>query len=639
MRSKSRKSIRKSKIICLIISCILLISIITTIRSSNNVNVSASTVPQVELIAPDTKNGQVLSIYKDVQKDPSIEGRYRVTLKAQGKPIDSKTKNADIIMVVDTSSSMTKYIGKIRESVKNFCDKMRKTNANINISLIEYNESVKASDYCGINQKGENGTFIFDNKVNNINIEKNKGTNTQAGIMKIGEMLKKAREDAQKYVVFFTDGLPTYSYNYEYVDKHYNDWEFPFFHIIRVVDYNNFKRNKDNSYEIIGNGYDNYDVNFKGAQIEYNKIVGGIKDVGGIGDFSYDNFWNNDSDIISFPDTVDNKKVSFYSVGIVTSDSEREKSMGETFLKTLNNSGYQYSSDFNDANTFYDNIASEITTKINSTIATNVVLKDTVNGQFFKLAQDDQLNIKGIAANSVKKEKIITKDANGNEIKNDLLTINIGEMNKNLEISFNIDVNDEYLSGNNIPTNLEATVSYTSPIINSSVTQTYNIPYVTINPKIGKIIVDKEIYSMDDLGNKVLDKIEGEKEFNLQFIGDNKSYNLNISPKEGEKALRFYMKKPDTLINHKYVNTSEKIGFVDIGQYSVNEILKMTYKEPEFYYSYTENGQYEKLTDKIKVDKDHPLIYIKVVNIYKASNVWRDEKEKSNNLLYPANKD
>lgn len=627
MRSKVKKRKSKFKVIVLLISCIFLISFLSTIKGSSNITVLASeeTLGKDSII-PDTNKGEVLTILKSAEKDPNIEGRYKISLKAQGKPIVTEVKKADIVMVVDTSSSMMNNINKIKESMKNFCDKIRKTNGDIKICLVQFNDKAESSDYLGINDKDGNEKFAFHNIIDNIKIYYNKGTNTQAGIMKAGDMLAKAREESQKYVVFFTDGLPTFSNNYKYEDITYYDGKFPFIHTRREVDYDNFIMDKNNKIKVIGNGKDYYDVHFKGAQIEYNKIIGGIKDVGGISHSSLNHeWWNYDSEVIKFPNTVDNKKASFYSIGIITSDLRYEREIGEKFLKTLNNCGYQYSSTFDDANKFYDNIAADIYVKINSSIATNVVLKDRINGEFFKLAPEDQRDIRGIDTKNVE----IT-ESNDNE----LITFNVGDMTENLNISFNIDVKDEYLSGSNIPTNIEATASYISPITNANTTQTYNIPKVTIEPKVGMIKVVKEISTQTDKGLIANNSHDNDK-FQVEFIGNNKSYNLSVSPSEGEKTLEFYMKKNDTLINHKYINTSRDIGFVDIGEYRVNEILKMRYLDKQIFYKYSEGEEYKNLTDPIKIDKDHPIIYIKIVNIRKDSKEWTDDDEKNNELKYP----
>lgn len=144
---------------------------------------------------------------------------YDLSLSVSGaKGTQANPAKLDIVLVLDVSSSMQDRIGAV------------KTAANSFISTVGENEAISAQ-YKVITfggQGGENDTaawlktngWVAANSavkvVENIQIGYNVGTNYEAGItLATSELGKNARSGAQKVVVFFSDGEPTYRSTYD----------------------------------------------------------------------------------------------------------------------------------------------------------------------------------------------------------------------------------------------------------------------------------------------------------------------------------------------------------------------------------------------------------------------------------------
>lgn len=144
---------------------------------------------------------------------------YDLSLSVSGaKGTQANPAKLDIVLVLDVSSSMQDRIGAV------------KTAANSFISTVGENEAISAQ-YKVITfggQGGENDTaawlktngWVAANSavkvVENIQIGYNVGTNYEAGItLATSELGKNARSGAQKVVVFFSDGEPTFRSTYD----------------------------------------------------------------------------------------------------------------------------------------------------------------------------------------------------------------------------------------------------------------------------------------------------------------------------------------------------------------------------------------------------------------------------------------
>lgn len=131
-----------------------------------------------------------------------VEGEYEIELKVSGTPT-TKTTPVDIVMIMDTSGSMRNDMSELKTAMQNFTSKILNTETGVKdsqISVIKF-----ASDASVIHGFSKNAASI------NQAIDKTKadgGTNAQAAWLKADAQLAKGRPNANKYVLFFTDGLP-----------------------------------------------------------------------------------------------------------------------------------------------------------------------------------------------------------------------------------------------------------------------------------------------------------------------------------------------------------------------------------------------------------------------------------------------
>lgn len=162
---------------------------------------------------------------------------YRLSLDVKGE-VGAATP-IDVLLIVDRSSSMadTGSNGKTRMQIVNnaiskLVSKLKgpDVKTTINISIVGF--SGTSTDYwpymdVPYNDAEENPTLSWTNIKNvgtpNVTVDARGGTNWQAGIRR-GEELLADRSGAKTYVVFLTDGKPTFRYNegeYAQIEKGY----------------------------------------------------------------------------------------------------------------------------------------------------------------------------------------------------------------------------------------------------------------------------------------------------------------------------------------------------------------------------------------------------------------------------------
>ncbi|WP_440322706.1 DUF7604 domain-containing protein [Laedolimicola sp.] len=154
------------------------------------------------------------------------EEDYRLSLDVKGE-VGAATP-IDVLLIVDRSSSMadTGSNGKTRMQIVNnaiskLVSKLKgpDVKTTINISIVGF--SGTSTDYwpytdAPYNDAEENPTLSWTNIKNvgtsNVTVDARGGTNWQAGIRR-GEELLADRSGAKTYVIFLTDGKPTFRYN------------------------------------------------------------------------------------------------------------------------------------------------------------------------------------------------------------------------------------------------------------------------------------------------------------------------------------------------------------------------------------------------------------------------------------------
>ncbi|MBY0753923.1 VWA domain-containing protein [Clostridium sardiniense] len=132
-----------------------------------------------------------------------VEGEYEIELKVSGTP-RTKTVPVDIVMIMDRSGSMENDMRDLKNAMRRFTS-----------SILDEEKGVKDSRISVIGFSGSASVLHdFSNNAENINRKISdaellwSGTNAQAAWLKAYDQLAKARQGANKYVLFFTDGLP-----------------------------------------------------------------------------------------------------------------------------------------------------------------------------------------------------------------------------------------------------------------------------------------------------------------------------------------------------------------------------------------------------------------------------------------------
>lgn len=540
----------------------------SVIKNENNENNS-----------PTTSSG--LTINKTAEL---VDGEtVKITLTAEGEVTRTDAKNADIVMVIDKSGSMNDKLDKIKEAATNFTNNILSNTqgSDVRIAIVTYDYYGK---YNGYNGQGSYLNLGFSSSKDDIDkainaITAGGGTNTQAGISRAAETLRGARKDAKKYVVFFTDGLPTQSYSG-------------------------------------GNGTTVSQQYMNAAKDEYNKHF---------------TSWNKTS---SNNNQIDAK---FYSVGVFTKASDTKKKQAVNFLKTIQNvidpdkfGEKYYTENLDVVNSIFTDISNEIAADINNTVATNVTINDIVT-DYFNIVKDSW-KVTDLKENVIN----IQPEVTGNNITFKIgdIKVNAGESKGGVIVTFNAKLKDAYFGGGNIDTNVSADITY-----NDGQKQEFNIPNVNIPSKKGTIKIKKEIVEKELLRgwNKVSDdEVNKDDKFSISVVG-NEKYTVNLGG-NSEETLNFYLKGENTDIS---INTDTSLNYLTVGQYKIEELLPMNYQQVDVYVETEgktvklENWEnYNKQTKTFTIDKDNNNITIIVRNTLVNKGYWFDKGDVENKFRY-----
>ena len=163
------------------------------------------------------------------------DDEYKIELTVDGPASQDKT-GTDIIIVMDSSGSMKNSMDLLNNSVKKFCLKMLKTSKiTTRISVIDFDGPNTFSgtgsmkDARIITETTTNGGFEsnyknIDNAITKISA--GGATNTQAAIRTVKNQLivsQQSRPNVDRYVIFFTDGIPTTAIGRLVVDE--DNWD------------------------------------------------------------------------------------------------------------------------------------------------------------------------------------------------------------------------------------------------------------------------------------------------------------------------------------------------------------------------------------------------------------------------------
>lgn len=563
-------------------------------------------------------------------------GTYNITLEAKGEGLIENSKKADIVLVIDSSGSMNDKIDKVKTAAKNLSKNILNSSndGQVKISLANfYYDSYKYNVRGGSSDLQTDFTSdlnTIDQAINNI--PSGGGTHTQDGIWRAQDMLSsnKSRKDAKKYVIFFSDGLPSESYQW---------------------------------------GYTGYDIHVKHAQREYYSYFTGYGaptkvNIGGIA-------YQPRPETIQVNNNPRYKDAKFYSVGLFTNASEEEKSQAVNFLKTIQNvidpseyANKYYTQDLNSIDGIFNDISNEIKENINASVAKESVIHDVVSKDFNIV--DKSWKITDLDGNSIQippENIVVSKNSKGE----DEITFKIGNIIANkkagngkltggVKVSFDISTKDPYFGGEKIPTNANAEIKYKDPINGSDKEQVFNKPVVDIPYQTGKVTIKKEIVKKDKNGNWMVAKdsdVNRNDRFSISILGNsgsqNHKYTVDLNGNM-ETSMPFYLRGEKTDISS---NKDFSMNYFTEGLYSVEEIVPMNYEKVqvwidgdptdsgtkwvkfEEYVNDKENIEKGKARDgKLFIGKDNNNINIKVSNTLVNDMFWQDKAYVENKLKY-----
>lgn len=563
-------------------------------------------------------------------------GTYNITLEAKGEGSIENSKKADIVLVIDSSGSMNDKINKVKSAAKNLSKNiLRGSNDDqVKISVANFYYNPDEYNVCGGSSDVQTDFTSDLNTINQAikNIPSGGGTHTQDGIWRAQDMLSsnKSRKDAKKYVVFFSDGLPSESYQW---------------------------------------GYTGYDIHVKNAQREYYRYFTGYGsptkvNIGGIA-------YEPCPETIQVNNNPRYKDAKFYSVGLFTNAHEEEKSQAVNFLKTIQNvidpSEYKdkyYTQDLNSIDGIFNDISNEIKENINASVAKESVIHDVVSKEFNIV--DKSWKITDLDGNEIQippENIVVSKNSKGE----DEITFKIGNIIANkkvgngkltggVKVSFDISTKDPYFGGEKIPTNANAEIKYKDPINGSNKEQVFNKPIVNIPYQKGKVTIRKEIVKRDKNGNWTVAKdsdINRNDRFSISILGNsgsqNHKYTVDLNGNM-ETAMPFYLRGEKTDISS---NKDFSMNYFTEGLYDLEEIVPMNYEKVQVWIDEdtTDNGtkwvKFEEYVNdkgniekgkakdgKLFIGKDNNNINIKVSNTLVNDMFWQDKAYVENKLKY-----
>lgn len=409
------------------------------------------------------------------------EGEYEITFNVKGTPT-TEIIASDIVMVMDTSGSMKNDMKTLKASMNNFVDEVLKIKDTM-VSVIEFagpsnfRTEGKSTDAKVIQEFSQDAETI---KSTIKATRAGGGTNAEAAWQAVGTQLNKARKGSKKYVVFFTDGIPT-----------------------------------------VKNGIKSVEAT------DLNKIRKEIKP----------------DTINAYNEAIKDKGAKVYSIGLLDNiegdwfvPSEKVRELAREILNATQNSGTHFIEGGNsNLGSIYEEIANNIITDMS--MATNTIITDEVTKEFDIIPNSNIQVIKpGVDG---KKDEIlnIQPTINGNKI-----SFNLGDVGtEGRIIKFRIKLKEKYygIGDEKIKTNVNATMNYKDKN-NQNQEITFQVPEVNIPYKKGSITIEKEVINKeglkapkDDNFNILLNGNGNSYAFNLK-AGESKKINFTLKHKDAK---------------------------------------------------------------------------------------------------------
>lgn len=383
------------------------------------------------------------STENEIKREKTVKSvgndEYEISLKVWGNERTTVTP-VDIVMVMDTSGSMKNDLGTLKKAMNTFIDDINKGVKESRISVVEFAGPTSFRE----NGKTGNAKIIagFDTdiqtKKTQINATTaNGGTNAEAAWDRVKEQIdqsKKDRPNANRYVLFFTDGLPTVVNGKRPVSESERDY------IRNTI--------------------------IPATMKKYEAAVG--------------------------------KDVKAYAIGLLDNVGSNGRDLAKEFLNKVNNQKAYFIENKNiNLDEIYKDIANNIikdATIAKDAVLTDVVTEEfeiitgengsDITSEVYKLNSDGTIS-----------EKLDIKGTINEET--GTISWKLGEVGAGgMLVKFRIKLKDEYYGTGTatIPTNKEANMIYTDPVTNKEREKIeFNKPEISIPFKTGSITIEKVV--------------------------------------------------------------------------------------------------------------------------------------------------
>lgn len=507
-------------------------------------------------------------------------GKATITFNINGTPGQMPPSTADIVLLIDRSGSMSdgNKIDTVKKSAIDFCDTILRasTGDNVRISIASF------AGRSGENAATENQSFTNDfnalkSTINNI--QATGGTNTEAGIKKIDDIITSSTAN-QKYAVLFTDGEPTY-----YIGG--------------------------------GNGSDATSTCRDEAKVRYTTLMSREENKNltfySLGLFTGDSANSTAQDFL-------------YSIQNV--ENNFDKYCRDYFTKDL--AGISKA---------FTKISNDIAGKVSSTIASNVVIKDPITTTF-TVPEGIEPRIEG-TYDGVGLVKPITINSKGEQVLEFRLgNITSNSLTISFDIAAADEYYGGNGIRTNDGATINYKDPMTGEIKNGTFNDPeVDLPFTQGSISIEKKVFD-EILNLDTKGNLINDKskfsiclnrMDGKETYMVDLTG-------NATDNKNKTTMNFYLKGNNTDISP---NDDITKNYVTAGTYSVKEIVPMDYENKNISVRYFdsksgENGKWKVATDlnAIPINRYCNKIEIVVENNKVNNSYWRDRSDVSNTFKY-----
>lgn len=194
-----------------------------TVDGTNWVVFSSTEMRYLELVyEPESRTISNRRIRTDISKtveDPDKDGIYDLTLKINNQTGSTSNRtNMDVLFLLDTTSSMSEGISGsgtdpkissvysvLRNVIRN--NYFDSSKYNVNYALV----GIDSDPHLYQNWTSNGNTLISKIPVSPNNVSR---INYEKGFVKANELFRNGRSDAQKVLIFITDGNPTYYTNH-----------------------------------------------------------------------------------------------------------------------------------------------------------------------------------------------------------------------------------------------------------------------------------------------------------------------------------------------------------------------------------------------------------------------------------------